>query len=395
MNNMRVAFLTNILTPYRISFYDEVDRQLKISGGEVRVFTMTDSLPLRPWSFNELKRSYTYLLPGKKVFIGANDYLLNPSASKEIGLFSPDILIVAGSWTYPTFFLVAYSHRIRKNSKRLLWSESHNHTGINNQSKTNILVQYIKKTVFNKFDGFCVPGRYARETIGHLISLEGKRIVTLPNLVDSEFYNATKLLREGKERLRQSRNIRRERFVFVCPARFVDLKGIVPFLSNVANTEDIEKATFVFVGGGPEKDKIIDIAHQNSLDVRVYEYQTKEQVREWLALADAFLLPSLSDANPLSSIEAAWAGLPLCLSCYVGNAPELVDEGVNGVVFDTLSKESVSHQIAYVLKQSGEWYENAGRVSNWKARRDFEIQGKTRDFLSDLEKLCNSGKANE
>jgi glycosyltransferase involved in cell wall biosynthesis len=47
--------------------------------------------------------------------------------------------------------------------------------------------------------------------------------------------------------------------------------------------------------------------------------------------ADVFALNTKSDPNPLTPIEASFAGLPLLLSSRAGNAAELVREGVTGL----------------------------------------------------------------
>ena len=39
------------------------------------------------------------------------------------------------------------------------------------------------------------------------------------------------------------------------------------------------------------------------------------------------ILPSLSDPNPLSCIEACWSANPLIVSEHVGNNPEIITEG--------------------------------------------------------------------
>lgn len=94
---MKLAFLTNILPPYRVYFFDQLNAQL---GGEnLKVFVMTDALPLRPWNYHDLKRDYTALLSGKKIIWHGNDYLFSSDAVKSILKYSPDALIVAGSWT--------------------------------------------------------------------------------------------------------------------------------------------------------------------------------------------------------------------------------------------------------------------------------------------------------
>ena len=63
---MKIAFLTNILTPYRCYFYDQLYNALKREKDDMKVFVMTGALPLRPWTYDSLKREYTTLLKGHK-----------------------------------------------------------------------------------------------------------------------------------------------------------------------------------------------------------------------------------------------------------------------------------------------------------------------------------------
>ena len=387
---MRIAFLTNILTPYRVFFFDQLYKTLRVEAGDMRVFVMTDSLPLRPWNFQDLKREYTVLLKSKKFFIHDNDFLISFNIKKEVIDFSPDILIVAGSWTYPTTWEVMFDKRITRNTKTFFWTESHNHTGIANSTKTRPAVRKIKQKLINRFDGFCMPGKYALETISQIVDVNSKTIIRLPNLVDDKYFDEANRIRNNKATLRMEKDIPMDRFVFFTPARMRDLKGQLPFFRNVIDAVKEKKVTFVLAGEGPDKDAIEEIGNQNNIDIRIYDYQTQEQIREWLSLADAFLLPSLSGPNPLSNIEAAWAGLPLCVSCYVGNGPELVEDGVNGVIFDTLNKKSVSEKIKFVLQQNKTWKENAGKISHGKAEEGFDSQKESIKFINALKKLCRA-----
>ena len=65
-------------------FYNELNTQLKFMNGELRVYVMTDELPLRPWTYEDLKESFTQLIPGKKILIRGMDFIYNPSITREI-----------------------------------------------------------------------------------------------------------------------------------------------------------------------------------------------------------------------------------------------------------------------------------------------------------------------
>lgn len=48
---------------------------------------------------------------------------------------------------------------------------------------------------------------------------------------------------------------------------------------------------------------------------------------ELYSISDVFVLPSISDANPLTCIEALWTELPLFISENCGNYPEVIEQG--------------------------------------------------------------------
>ena len=52
---MRLAILTNILTPYRMRFYNELNTQLRFMNGELRVYVMTDDGSLGEKGFGTVK----------------------------------------------------------------------------------------------------------------------------------------------------------------------------------------------------------------------------------------------------------------------------------------------------------------------------------------------------
>ena len=113
-------------------------------------------------------------------------------------------------------------------------------------------------------------------------------------------------------------------------------------------------------------------------------YCNQDTVIEFYALSDFFFLPSLQDCNPLSAIEAAFAGLPLCVSIYTGNSPELIQPYKNGVVFDILDTEEVQACIYFLLNAAEECVSNAGRESLAIAQNSFACINETKKFLAQL-----------
>ena len=115
-------------------------------------------------------------------------------------------------------------------------------------------------------------------------------------------------------------------------------------------------------------------------------YCKQDMVRDLYALADVFLLPSLQDPNPLAAIEAAFTGLPLLVSKYIGNAPELVKNKINGIIFDTVSKESVSEAMNFILNVDSAWLVKAGNSSHEIAMEGFQCEIETSKLIQQLKR---------
>lgn len=383
---MKIALVTNILTPYRKRFYDEISAQLQKNNGELRVYVMTNELPLRPWNYNELKSKYTELVPGKKLLIKGQDILFNNSINKRIKKFEPDVIILAGSWTYPTSWKIMLN-KLKSNTKYYFWTESHM-VRATKIASNNVIVKYIKMRFYKLFDGFCIPGKYANDTVNSLVGNYGERYY-LPNLVDDAYYEKANEMRKNKEMLREKYKLPNNKRVFITPARLIEIKGVDLFLENICMSEYVSNATFVLAGEGPLEKKIKSIAKTYGIDVRMMGYCDQEQVRELYAAADFFLLPSLKDPNPLTVIEAAFSGLPLIISNYVGNGPELGEMYENRVSFDIMDREDVIEKFEEIMKFSDDHIKEYGKNSLDAAQKSFKCVLETEKFIKYLENNCS------
>lgn len=380
---MKIAVVTNILTPYRMRFYGEMYKQLVERDGNFKVFVMTKKLPLRPWNYDTLKDSFTELLPGLKIMYHGQDELFNFSINNRLKRFAPDIIVIAGSWTYATCWQMLLNKL--KGTKYFFWSESHTVRATPVASKAGFFAK-IKKFFYMHCDGFCFPGKYANETLNSIVESYGMR-VRLPNLVDNEYYSKAIEMRKDRSSLRSRYNLPLEKKIFITPARLIPIKGMDTFLKQIKDNNKKKDAVFVLAGEGPLEQTINHIAKENEMDVRILGYCNQDTVRELYALADFFLLPSLLDPNPLTVIEGSFSGLPLCISKYVGNSPELGVDKVNGVVYDTINKKSVNTAFNFVMEASDEWILNAGKNAYKIAKENFTCNKETARLLDYFESL--------
>jgi len=235
-----------------------------------------------------------------------------------------------------------------------------------------------------------IPGQMAKETIQTHWGQPGAKFVTLPNLVDA------KLFRDGVSRLRNQRDSIRgslgvstsDRLLFASARIEERYKGLIGFLEKVRDLWPSD-VTLVVAGTGPDLERTNAWLRANLMNKHVVlvGHMKAEQLIWFLAAADTFLLPSLRDANPLSAIEALWAGLPLLISKHCGNCAEVVTNGDNGWVFDPLHVEDVRSAFKDFLAAPPLELAEMGRRSLKTAELRFSTEKSVKSFFDQIQSL--------
>lgn len=359
---MRLVLLTNILTPFRIHFYDLLYEECQRQDVEFSVLVMAAREPGRVWEYEAFKRQYTTLLKGILVRKFNIDWIFNTNVASILRALQPDIVVCAGSYLNPSVWRAlslarAYPYKI------LFWSESHLQEQRNYGTVKLSLREKVRHGVLNRFDGFWFAGKLSRQFLERYLS-GSKEYIFVPNLVeDGKYYRATRYSQAEKDAIKRQLEIPAGKKVLLCPARLSPEKGHLAFLRLVSKTPQKENLVLLLSGEGPLREDIRRTAEQENLDVRLLGFQGQDAMIRLYAIADLFVLPSLSDPNPLTCIEACWAGKPLLVSEHVGNNLELVQDGTNGAVFGYQDQDAAVKKIETLLEWSPEQLENAGRIS--------------------------------
>ena len=87
----------------------------------------------------------------------------------------------------------------------------------------------------------------------------------------------------------------------------------------------------VFLGEGPEKNNLIDMANQYNLSSKVSFVGHINNLKDWLPFFDIFVLPSEWEGISMAILEAMTYALPIITTSTGGN-PEIILDGVNGLL---------------------------------------------------------------
>jgi L-malate glycosyltransferase len=98
--------------------------------------------------------------------------------------------------------------------------------------------------------------------------------------------------------------------------------------------------SFQIVGDGPRRRSLEELAQAQGVGERIVFLGHREDIPALLAAADAFVLPSRSEAFPNSALEAMVAGLPVVASA-VGGLVDLVDHGRTGLLVPPADPEAL------------------------------------------------------
>ncbi len=110
----------------------------------------------------------------------------------------------------------------------------------------------------------------------------------------------------------------------------------------------VPEAEFVFVGDGPDRDRLEGQARELQVDNRVVFLGHRNDIPGLLAACDVFVLPSLWEGLPLSILEAMAAKRPVVAS-RVGGNPEVIADGETGLLVPPASPEALAAAIHRIL----------------------------------------------
>jgi N-acetyl-alpha-D-glucosaminyl L-malate synthase BshA len=128
-------------------------------------------------------------------------------------------------------------------------------------------------------------------------------------------------------------------------------------------------AQLVLVGDGPERSAAEWLAHDLGIQCRVHFLGKQDMVNELLPLADIMLMPSELESFGLVALEAMACKVPT-ISTRVGGVPELIEDGVTGMLYPVGAVEDMAAGAVALLKDRNrlEAMREAGRKT---ARENF------------------------
>ena len=179
-----------------------------------------------------------------------------------------------------------------------------------------------------------------------------------------------------------------EKFTFTGPqqkptaisvARLSPEKDFTTLLKSVAIVvQQIPDFQLTMVGDGQERADLEQLTAELNLTNHVTFLGDRSDVPQLLAEAGFFVSSSLSEGISLTLLEAMAVGLPIVATAVGGN-PEIVDEGVTGMLVPSANPEKLAEAIISMCQQQHNW-QTIGEQGRDRVATHFEIRRMVKDY---------------
>jgi glycosyltransferase involved in cell wall biosynthesis len=113
--------------------------------------------------------------------------------------------------------------------------------------------------------------------------------------------------------------------------------------------EDNPSAVLVIAGDGPERKRLEEQAKSLGDSVRFIGYVSHDQVPSFMNMADIFVRVSLEEGLGIVFTEAMACKTPV-VGTSVGGIPDIVEDGVTGILVPPLDVNKTARAISTLLK---------------------------------------------
>ncbi len=170
-------------------------------------------------------------------------------------------------------------------------------------------------------------------------------------------------------------------------ARLVEKKGLIYLLKAIRLLVQRNiQVTCTIIGEGPQKECMENYIKDNGLEnfVRLVNFLSQEQIKNFLAHSDIFILPSViakdgdRDGLPSVILEAMLNGVPI-ISTPVSGIPEIIKDRITGILVREKDGKAIADAVIR-LKNSPELYYKITSNGRKEVIEKFDLEENTNDL---------------
>jgi len=221
-----------------------------------------------------------------------------------------------------------------------------------------------KKLLYSQFEGFLAGFTHRIITVSHALGYEiisrerisPEKVVTIYNGISPEQFCQSR----DREYLQKTTGIPASDRVVGTVARLASQKGVINFIRAAAQlSAGSQGLAFLVVGEGPLRAVLERESEARKLKGKLFFAGDRQDVKKIMPCLDVFVLASLTEGLPLTVLEAMACRRPVVAS-RVGGIPEIINDGVSGLLVNPGDVSALSSAVRKLLNNEG----MSGRMGN-------------------------------
>ena len=346
MSKTRVVMIVPPPTPYRLPFFNLIGARDDL---DVTILFCGDKEPTRGFQMSMGSGfKYEFLKGFNITFHGGDEYFyfVNPGVFGRLKSIPHDCLVLSGYFLFASQIGILRS--IFKKVPYLIWSESHlakQRSAFRSWTKDVFVAPLIRRA-----SGLLVTGTMSAQFMMHY-GAEKRRIFRVCNTPDVNLFIERGLeLSKRKAEIRARLGIDPQAPVVLFLGRFVEKKGLQHLFPAFEKIRaQFPNAKLLMVGDGPYRPAMEPWIAKLGSSVQMEGFKQLDDLPEYYAAADLFVVPSLDEPWGVVINEAMAAGLPVVATTVCGATPDLIRNGQNGFAIEPGDVQGLADAMAKVL----------------------------------------------
>jgi len=207
-----------------------------------------------------------------------------------------------------------------------------------------------------------------KNRIAYSVGIDSKKMVLIYGSINLE-----RFLPKRDPSLKKELNIPEENYVITAISHLVEIKGMDYLLYATPEIlMAIPNVTFLIVGYGKEKERLMRLTEELNIKDRVIFTGTRSDTERILNITDIFVMPSIcEEAFGFVGVEAMACGVPVVASC-IGGIPEVVENETTGILVPPRDAPAITQACIKLLKDQN-LREKMGEAGRKRAEELFDL----------------------
>jgi L-malate glycosyltransferase len=361
---VKVVIIQRTLKFYRLPFYNLLKHKLEENGIKlILIYGKDDDI-----GFNDAELDWGTKIENIKINLFEKHLYYQPVLKY---IHKADLVIVEQASklviNYYLWFLNLIGYR-----KLAFWGH-----GIDFQSNSSRSISELVKRIMTRkvhwFFAYTGLSKRVLETMGY----PSERITTVNNTIDVEhiFEERKKWCEKDINRIREQLGVQNQNVCLFVGGMYKEKRLDFLIESLLLVRKKILDLQFIFIGEGPEKEKIINVAKKERW-IHYLGFKDNIEKIPYTVITKLLVIPSLVG---LSIIDSFVSKLPLVTTNSIGHGPEIdyLENGINGImtdntiaaysstIIDLLQNEEKRLMLAEGCQRSAMKYNMTSMVNNY------------------------------